>query len=207
MNIFCDLDGTLIDSKPRLFALFRNLVPEAAEFSFEQYWRWKLDGLKHDDILKNEFQYDENQMQHFIKSWFEKIETEKYLAFDKPFSFSIEGLSLLQGKGHQLYLVTTRRDRATAIRQLQQLELEKYFKQILITEKLGDKVAMVRELSVTLSPSDIFVGDTEEDIRSGKELGIRTASVLSGFRSEKELQKWAPDYLYHDFEEFVLSII
>ena len=36
MNIFFDLDGTLLDSKERLYYLFQHLVPEC-KFSFEEY--------------------------------------------------------------------------------------------------------------------------------------------------------------------------
>ena len=40
MKIFFDLDGTLINSKMRLYSLFQELV-SASNLSFDEYWNLK----------------------------------------------------------------------------------------------------------------------------------------------------------------------
>ena len=40
MKIFFDLDGTLIDSKLRMYNLFQELVPQS-NLTFVEYWEYK----------------------------------------------------------------------------------------------------------------------------------------------------------------------
>ena len=46
MNIFFDLDGTLIDSKLRLYSLFQKLVPESI-LTYDEYWKYKMNKISH----------------------------------------------------------------------------------------------------------------------------------------------------------------
>jgi phosphoglycolate phosphatase len=85
MNIIFDLDGTLIDSKPRLYNLFQFLVPEST-FTFEEYWSLKKSKINHKEILISKLLYSEVQFNKFEKLWLEYIELENWLNFDTPFN-------------------------------------------------------------------------------------------------------------------------
>ena len=57
MKIFFDLDGTLINSKIRLYSLFQELVP-VSNFSFDEYWDFKQNKINHATILRKKFNFD-----------------------------------------------------------------------------------------------------------------------------------------------------
>ena len=54
MKLFIDFDGTLVNSKERLYNLFQFLVPSSG-FSFDEYWARKKKGISHKVILLQEF--------------------------------------------------------------------------------------------------------------------------------------------------------
>ena len=62
MNIIFDFDGTLIDSKERLFKLFSFLVPQS-NLDFKAYWELKKQGIGHAEILEKHFNYQSNAIQ------------------------------------------------------------------------------------------------------------------------------------------------
>jgi phosphoglycolate phosphatase len=74
MNIFFDLDGTIFDSKERLYRLFQELVPQS-NLTFEEYWSLKRNKIGHKTIIANYFK-DIDFIQ-FEKKWMELIETKK----------------------------------------------------------------------------------------------------------------------------------
>ncbi|MEZ5505246.1 MAG: HAD hydrolase-like protein, partial [Gammaproteobacteria bacterium] len=50
MNVIFDLDGTLLASKQRLYALYIDLLPQL-NLSFDQYWQYKYSGMTNIDIM------------------------------------------------------------------------------------------------------------------------------------------------------------
>ena len=50
MNLIFDLDGTLIDSRLRLYNLFQQLVP-TSELTYQDYWAFKQEKVSNEDIL------------------------------------------------------------------------------------------------------------------------------------------------------------
>ena len=54
MNLIFDLDGTLIDSRLRLYKLFQQLVP-TSELTYQDYWAFKQENVSNEDILIKEF--------------------------------------------------------------------------------------------------------------------------------------------------------
>ena len=65
MNLIFDLDGTLIDSRNRLYQLFQRLVPEST-LSFEEYWKLKRNKISNKDILIHRFCFKDNKIEQFI---------------------------------------------------------------------------------------------------------------------------------------------
>jgi len=49
----------------------------------------------------------------------------------------------------------------------------------------------------------IFVGDTNVDIRTGKNAGVRTIGVLWGFRGRAEIEEAGADYIVNSAEEIL----
>ena len=84
MKIFFDFDGTLIDSRDRLYLLFQHLVPQS-RIAFDDYWDLKRNNISNRSILELHFGITEHGLNKFESHWMKLIETDEWLKFDKPF--------------------------------------------------------------------------------------------------------------------------
>jgi phosphoglycolate phosphatase len=193
MNIIFDLDGTLVDSRMRLYSLFQQLTPESF-FCFNEYWDLKKSRHTHRHILSNIFGKDSTAIDIFESNWMRLIESESLLAIDKLFPYIKVNLKLL-AQHATLHLCTARQFRDSTMTQIEQLGILPYFQNILVTGQKLTKEDIIRQNITDLSNEDWMVGDSGKDILSGKTLGIRTCAVLSGFMSETYLREYKPDLI------------
>lgn len=197
MNIFFDLDGTLLDSRQRLYQLFCKITGQVS-LSFDDYWELKQKMWDNRKILTECFDYSEDSIVGFEKIWMNLIESDEYLMLDTPFPFTLEVLENLKKKGISLHLITSRQYKSKVIDQLNQHGLNKYFTAVWVTQTKQTKSELIQNSGIQLSNSDLMVGDTEIDIRTAKSLGIRSMGVLSGFRNKLSMLKSEPDYIEND---------
>jgi phosphoglycolate phosphatase len=193
MNIFFDLDGTLIDSKLRLYSLFQKLVPESI-LTYDEYWKYKMNKISHYVILKQFFKFEETDIKIFETKWMQLIEDDYWLSFDKPFEGITEHLSSLNNSGFNLYLVTARQKKDKVVSQINSFGWTHFFKKILVTEQKYKKSDLIKP-NLENSNYNWMVGDTGMDIIEGKRLNMQTVAVLTGFLSEKILNEYNPDKL------------
>jgi phosphoglycolate phosphatase len=199
VNLFIDLDGTLIDSKLRLYRLFQYLVIDS-EMSYEEYWELKRNKIDHKEILKSKFNYTYDQYISFQNKWMTEIELKKWLDLDVPFIGVTRFLEEMSKK-NSLYIVTARQSSKNTLDQLNFFNWGNYFTSIFITEQKHSKVNLVRN-NISVTSEDWFIGDTGKDIETGKKLGIKTAAVLSGFLNEKQLIYYKPDIIIDNIINF-----
>lgn len=192
MNIFFDLDGTLIDSRPRLYHLFQSLVPNST-LSFDQYWELKRNKINHKQILFSKFNYAEEQYSEFEKKWMLEIELKKWLDLDAPFKGVEDKLLELSSK-HTLFVITARQSERSTLEQIKLLGWQGIFNKVLVTSQKQEKYDLIKKNVLTTS-EDWFVGDTGKDIQTGKLLGLKTAAVLTGFLSKQNLLQYHPDII------------
>lgn len=192
MNLFFDLDGTLLDSKPRLYHLFQHLVPSSS-FTFDEYWQLKKDKINHRAILHKHFKYDEKAISQFEKEWMSKIEDPEWLKYDVPIKGVTEFLKLLTVE-NDIYLVTARQFEHVLLTQVKQHGWDALFTGIFVTAQKNQKHELI-ERGVVTSNKDWFIGDTGKDIETGKILGMRTAAVLTGFLNKDRLSEYNPDII------------
>lgn len=192
VKIFLDLDGTLIDSKERLYRLFQHLVPTST-FSYAEYWEYKSNKIGHSEILKNIFSFSDEAITQFQKKWMDEIEKPQWLALDKPFEGVTSHLVELK-KQHELYLVTARQFENMVLLQLHNFGWASLFTGIFVTAQKKEKMDLIKE-AVAVAATDWFVGDTGKDIQTGKSLGLKTAAVLSGFLNKEKLLEYEPDMI------------
>lgn len=192
MNLFFDLDGTLLDSKPRLYHLFQHLVPSST-FTFDEYWQLKKDKINHRTILIKYFNYNEESISLFEKEWMSKIEDPQWLKFDIPVKGVSDFLKQLKAENN-IYLVTARQFEHILLDQIKQHGWDALFTQIFVTAQKNQKHELI-ERGVITSNNDWFIGDTGKDIETGKILGMRTAAVLTGFLNKARLSEYNPDII------------
>jgi phosphoglycolate phosphatase len=202
MNIFFDLDGTLINSHKRLYALFQYLVP-SSNLSFDEYWTLKRNKINHKEILTKHFNYSLDEFHKFEQLWLKEIELESWLKLDSPFDGVSEFLNELR-KNNILYLVTARQSKEMVIKQIGTYGWETVFEKILVTEQLLEKHLLIKE-NVTVSANDWIIGDTGLDVEVGKKLGMQTAAVLSGFLNKEKLSEYKPDIILSNVTSFKLN--
>jgi phosphoglycolate phosphatase len=198
MNVFFDLDGTLLDAKPRMFNLFQGLISES-NFSFDDYWLLKQNRISHAEILVKYFEYDEKKLLKFNKEWMSLIETSDWLSYDQLIPGVIPFLNRVK-ESHKLYIVTARQSETIANQQIHDLGIAHFFKGIFVTGQKHEKFAMIQN-NVHFNKQDWMVGDTGKDIETGKILGINTAAVLSGFMNKNSLLNYFPDVLLNSVVE------
>lgn len=191
MNIIFDLDGTLIDSRKRLYTLFCDLVPNAG-LSYDQYWTLKKSGVGHEEILST---LDKDKSEDFVsfnERWMGLIETNRYLILDVPFNGVGTLLAELVDYQHKLYLLTARQSSEKVHMQLQKFGWADYFEKCMITCQKQTKKEILDRLDIPFN-STVMIGDTGADIALAKGVGAYAIGVTSGFHSRQTLMKYEPD--------------
>ena len=201
MNLVFDLDGTLIDARPRMHRLFCQLVPQA-QLDFDAYWDYKRAKVSHEQLLQLEFGYDAAQLAQFNSRWMAAIESPAMLALDTCLPGVAAALQRLQGRA-RLHVCTARQLRQPVLAQLAQLGLAHYFASVMVTEQRSSKQELVAALP-DLSGADWLFGDTGHDINVGKALGLHTCAVLSGFLSRASLLPYGAELMLDSVADFVL---
>lgn len=188
-DLFIDLDGTLIDSRPRQYQLFMELAPHCP-LDFDAYWRIKRRRINQEQMLR---QYcgvtDAATIENFHAQWMRQVEEPARLALDHPLPDADAFLARAVAYG-TLYLVTARQSAALVAKQIAAFGWSRYFTALLVTEQRHDKATLMRSHA---RPGGIVIGDTGEDIRAAKALGLTSIAVTSGILDGDILREYAPD--------------
>jgi phosphoglycolate phosphatase len=200
LNIIFDLDGTLIDSKPRLYRLFQYLVP-SSQLSYEEYWKLKQNKISHQTILTSQMGYKDQEITKFMSDWMKLIETPEFLKLDAAFPGMRSTLSRLK-ESATLHVCTARQFREPVLEQLESIGLLPFISQTLVTLQKYSKETLIDQHVEGRSSDDWILGDTGKDIQIGKLLGMRTCAVLSGFLNRKSLLDYSPDLIIDSANDF-----
>ena len=202
MNIIFDLDGTLIDSKERLYQLFQRLVP-VSTLTFDQYWRFKHNRLSNELNLSTQFGYGDDDIRRFVQAWMGLIESTEFLSMDSNFDGLKEALVRLSVQA-RLHVCTARQSRESAVTQLESLGLLNYFESLMVTEQKYSKDFIIGRDVSHLAREDWLIGDTGSDIKVAQSLGINSCAVLSGFMSRDVLVGYKPTRIIDSVVQFAL---
>ncbi len=200
-TIYLDLDGTILDVKQRLCAIYLDAIKELGgrALPVETYWQAKRTHLAEETIARYS---DLKDTRRYTRLRIDKLEASIYLNYDRLLPLALESLENLRSN-NRLVLVTMRRHRERLNHQLRRLAVRPLLNKVLLRGCEGDgtKVDMIRsDIGVGLS-SCIIVGDTESDILAGKSLGMSTVAVLSGIRNRNTLVRCCPDRIIEDISQ------
>lgn len=202
MNLVFDLDGTVVDAGQRMYQLFRRLAP-LSTLSYQDYWECKRAKMDHATLLRQQLGYDDAQVAAFQAEWMALIETPAMLALDKNFAGLPATLEQLRRQA-TLHLCTARQLRQPVLDQLQQLGLQHLFSSVMVTEQRHSKAELIAAQLGRCGADDWMLGDTGRDIEVGRQLGMRTCAVLSGFLSRASLLPYQPDLILERAADFTL---
>ena len=194
-GILFDLDGTVINTNELIFQSF--------EYALENVLHTTISR----DILRTTFgkplaqimeEMGGNQAQELRKAFVDYSiahETDIYL-----FPHVEDALKELKARNIGTAVVTSRLYRS-ALRDLHQFELEKYF-DVFITPEATEKhkpnpePALKALEMLGIKPQEaIMVGDSGLDLLCGKQAGCKTAAVRYSLFPEEELAQHQPDYM------------
>lgn len=186
---FLDFDGTVVNNQKRLFQFFReNIDPKFRDvLDIQEFWTLKRCAVHELDWINRTFKTD-----YSLQAWNEKkaaeIENAHYLSFEEIFDFSVETLNRLRSK-YYLVLVTRRENKEGLFEELKRFGIRELFDEIIVLNHNGVTKSEVIRQRFTVNADDLFVGDTEDDLISGNELGCSVYFVLSGIRGKWLAQK------------------
>lgn len=204
MQIFFDLDGTIVDISNRHYFVYKTVVTQFCGSVLEKskYWELKRSGEEWSQILlfSNVSKHDEAA---FLAEFTMHIEAPELLATDTLFPGSVAVLQELR-ECHELILVSLRRNSSNLNVQLDNLGISNYFSHILSghsdTKKgvLSKKAAVINaSLQVV---GGVVIGDTEADVAAARQLGVPSIGITTGIRSRKYLELLNPDYVVDNLQ-------
>lgn len=204
MNIFLDLDGTLLSIKNKYVFAHKEACRGLGlnPVSPGIYWEHKRGGIKEKDVF---FKFYTSRQRSLFKTYdharIKLIESKKALKKDKPLKGARLFLSILCTR-HNLYLVTLRYSRKNLSWELKRLKFCRYFKKVLSAPAGKNPANTKYRLLKRCIPDGkgLIIGDTEADILAGKMAGVFSCAVLSGIRSKKNLRALGPDFLIRNIK-------
>lgn len=209
--IFLDLDGTILDVSERIYRVYADILKNNGKNEIipkKEYWEMKRNKTPLAEILKKTGA--EDILEKFKKEWDDNVESAHYIKeYDSIFPGAVATLSALNNV-FDLALITLRDNRNNLFEEIKDLDLEKFFKKIMVESGKGvkDKYLIKSRLIEEWGGSGqkiAIVGDTETEIMAGKQTGIKTVAVTSGIRSCQILSSYGPDFVIDKFSEIKID--
>ena len=204
---FCfDLDGTLVDSNKTIYeATAFTLRKLKINFNVDENSFALKIGQHFNDIF-NAFNIDVPSFDEFINIY--KANYFEQMHYSTLYGGVEETLAALKNKNIKISLLTTKvQDQADKI--LEYFNLTKYFDLVMgrrdgIAHKPSPEplLKICSDLNVEVK-NTLMVGDTELDIKCGKNAGSFTCGVLYGYRTKELLELENPDFIVERIEEIL----
>lgn len=198
MKIIFDLDGTLIDISEKHYTVYRLCCKKSNGDILDRniYWSMKRSNTPWEDILDRS-RIAKSARKIFMNNFINNIETAEMTKLDQLIPGVDKTLIELGSKGHQLFLVSLRRNSRVFRQEVEELGLKSYFTKVISghTQKEGFELKKRLIKDITVGEHSMIVGDTESDIIAGKQLGLTTVGVLSGIRNKDILSNLEADYI------------
>ncbi|RKY91897.1 MAG: HAD family hydrolase [Ignavibacteriae bacterium] len=203
-HICFDLDGTLIDSKVTILkSTVETLRALNIEASLPEDKFITMIGMNFIDIF-DEFNIDVPDFNKFISIY--KSLYFNFIDDSIPFSGAAEVLKHFNERGIKTSLLTTKaQDQADKI--IDHFGLRKNLSYVMgrrngVAHKPSAEPLLIICDELGIQPSEtLMVGDTELDIICGKNAGALSCGVSYGYRTEKNLKEYKPDFLINDISE------
>ncbi len=210
--IFFDLDGTVIDSKPGVFASLR--------YAFE---RMQLSDLTDAQLmpflgppLMESFAHfcglDEQSAKQAY-AYFSDFYAKQGVGMNTLFAGVELAVKTLFENGKSIFLATSKNEKHAA-RILEDHHLAQYFTDIsgaVLAENRSKKIEVLqhamRKNRITQRKKCLMIGDRKYDIAGAKLAGISAAGVLYGYGSRQELMDAGADVLFETADDIVKCLI
>jgi phosphoglycolate phosphatase-like HAD superfamily hydrolase len=203
--IALDLDGTLIDARPRQVGVASEaLATFAGEIlDEERFWQAKLAGASTVQALEA-LGHPSDMAAEVGRLWAQRIESLEWLRQDRALDGARQALEGLRGT--RIAVLTARRSSQGARLSLACAGLEDLVEELFVVDPMAAAAGKAGILSER-RPA-VFIGDTESDGEAARRAGVRFRAVATGQRSRAYLQSRGYDPLtsLHAALDGVLSV-
>ena len=178
-----DLDGTLLDSRERHKLVLNDILNRYnINLDISDLIEFKRQGYDNVYYLKSKGIQEETALK-IQSEWIKNIEKFEYLSKDKLYPYAIDLLNKYAAKNN-LILITARNNKVNLIKQIQDLDIKKYFKEIKIVNPgrfaIQEKADVLKNYNAKL-----MIGDTRNDAESAKIAEVDFRHVDNGFHDKK----------------------
>ena len=187
--IVLDLDGTLLDTLARHYAVYQLITGslQIQPLTFADYRQFRRAGMTNIEVLlRSGLRLEDRKLAKL--TWLKHIETLEMLKLDQLFPGVPEWLGSHEN-WIEFALVTLRSNAQTLRTQLVWLDLLPHFQQILEVPHQGDAVGAKAMAVGENVQADIvaWIGDSEIDIKAAQQIGVEAIGVTSGMRTAEAL--------------------
>ena len=179
-----DLDGTLIDAKPRQVAALAALLDPELGIDGDRLWELKRDGLTTRAALRR-LGIDAELAERLSERWVATVENPRWLRLDRLLPGVSATLEALAATETRPLILTARRHADRARDQVASLGLLRWCAEVTVVSPgcaAEEKAAQLVERGCRA-----LIGDTESDARAAELAGADFAAVTSGQRSREFL--------------------
>jgi len=185
-KIIFDLDGTLLNSRKRHEVVLGDSISQYGMLppkSISDYVEKKREGINTYCYLKEYLNYNDELAKRISEIWTQNIEQEHYLVLDKLYKDSIPCLETLRNS-YDLILVSARKNQNGLFEQLQKLNIEHYFYEVICVSPVNAKEKKIEAIEKYKMQVCLVVGDTEVDYACAKYYFLPVYILNRGFRSQ-----------------------
>lgn len=203
-HICFDLDGTLVDSKDTILKSTKKALDSLnIRYNFSDEVFSNMIGSHFVDIFR-EFNIVVPDFEKFISIY--KTLYFGYISDSKLYPGVETALRFIKNKNVKISLLTTKvQEQAEKI--IGHFNLQLYFDYImgrrdgLAHKPSAEPLLFICDELGVRSHETLIVGDTELDIRCGKDAGAKTCGVLYGYRTKEQIENEKPDFLISSLSE------
>lgn len=187
LTVAFDLDGTLINSKQRHFEVLNFALKKLnikTDFTESELINFKSRGKNNVDFLISKG-LDKKSAEKVQNLWIKNIEDENFLKFDILNKNAIEILEKYK-KENDLILITARNNKENTLKQLENLDIKKYFKDIFIVSPFENVVNQKANILIQ-NGAKLMIGDTKTDFQAAQKAKIEFLFAENGFHKKEIL--------------------
>ncbi len=209
-----DLDGTLVDTLPAIAEAMNGVLREEGlpEWPRETYRRFAGDGalMLVKRATRHEFDADDARLRDLMRKFRERDEkTDEQFA--RPYDGVIDMLDALRSRGDRAAIATNKEEPEALALVGREFGLDRF---VAVRGAVPggpmkpDPTAVHEIMTLAHAPParTVFVGDTDTDMRTGRNAGVFTVGCSWGFRDAEELRATGADVVIDSARDLLGAI-
>ena len=207
MQLFINLDGTLLDVSSRYYSVYSELLKQSGFTPYDPATYWSLKRISIDEgaiVLRNTCR---GFVDDYLAEYQSLIENPAYLMLDRLQHNVIEQLNSWSEQ-HTITLITSRNEYQPLLAQLKMFALDGFFNdvQISINGCSGEASRKARLQGSLQSPETaMMICDNETDLLAARALSVPAIAVANGRRTGNLLRRLSPDFIAGNLENIKLQ--